>query len=33
MTSKFNQAKNYMKFGIDGVKLDSMPDYSNANIK
>lgn len=33
MTSKFNQAKNYMKFNTNGVKLDSMPDYSNAIIK
>lgn len=29
MTSKFNQTRNYQKFGATGVKLEKMPDYSN----
>ena len=33
LTSKFNQNKSYQKFDHNGVKLESMPDFSTAVTK
>lgn len=33
LTSKFNQTRAYQKFGASGVKLESMPDYSNEQVR
>ena len=33
LTSKVNQTRSYQRFGISGVKLEKMPDYSNEVVK